>query len=95
VSPAIFGWELGDRREDPFAHRRYRNLGGWVAELVAVAANQGLPVWHMVGTFYLGWIKVKNNEVAEGMSLLRTGLGAYSITRGGGVEAPKGEHPGG
>jgi len=56
-------------------------FGGWVAELVAVAANQGLPIWHMVGTFYLGGIKVKNNEVAEGMSLLRTGLGAYSITR--------------
>jgi predicted ATPase len=57
-------------------------LGEWMDELIAVATNQGLRAWQVVGTFYLGWIKVKNNEVAEGMSLLRTALAANSITRG-------------
>jgi predicted ATPase len=53
-----------------------------VDELVAVATNQWLPIWRVVGAFYLGWIKVKNNDVAEGMSLLRTSLAAYRVTRG-------------
>src|SRR5262249_40633439 len=57
-------------------------LTEWVDELVAVATNHGLPSWHVVGTFYLGWMKVKNNAVAEGMSLLRTSLATNRITRG-------------
>jgi predicted ATPase len=57
-------------------------LTEWVDELVAVTTKQGLPSWHTVGTFYLGWIKVKNNAVAEGMSLLRTSLATNRITRG-------------
>jgi len=58
-------------------------LGEWVDELVAIASNQGLSIWHMVGIFYLGWIKVKNNDVAEGLSFLRTSLATYRVTRGG------------
>src|SRR5262249_3959255 len=57
-------------------------IGEWVDELVAIASNQWLSIWHMVGTFYLGWIKVKNSDVAEGMSLLRTSLATYRVTRG-------------
>jgi len=30
-----------------------------------------------VGTFYRGWIKVKNGDVTEGMSLLRSSMAAY------------------
>ena len=57
-------------------------LGEWMDELVAVATNQGLASWHVVGTFYIGWIKVKNNGVEEGLSFLRSALAANTITRG-------------
>src|SRR5215467_7495122 len=42
-------------------------------ELVAVATEQGFPFWRAHGTICRGWVKVKNSDVAEGISLLRTG----------------------
>jgi class 3 adenylate cyclase/predicted ATPase len=52
-------------------------LHKWADELVAVAAEQGIPWWGTVGTIYRGWVKAKNGDVAEGISLLRSGLAAY------------------
>jgi predicted ATPase len=49
-------------------------------ENVAVAAEQGFPFWRAQGNLYRGLIKVKNGEVAEGMSLLRSGLIALRAT---------------
>jgi len=49
-------------------------------QLIAVAAKQGFPHWHAVGTIYRGWVKVKNGDVAAGMSLLRSGSAAYRVT---------------
>jgi predicted ATPase len=49
-------------------------------ELVAVATEQGFPVYRANGTIYRGWVKVKNGDVAEGMSLLRNGSNAYRAT---------------
>jgi predicted ATPase len=49
-------------------------------ELVAVATEQGFPVYRANGTIYRGWVKVKNGDVAEGMSLLRSGSNAYRAT---------------
>jgi predicted ATPase len=46
-------------------------------ELVAVATEQGVPWWSTVGTIYRGWVKAKNGDVSEGISLLRSGLAAY------------------
>jgi class 3 adenylate cyclase/predicted ATPase len=46
-------------------------------ELVAVATEQGVPWWITVGTIYRGWVKAKNGDVTEGISLLRSGLAAY------------------
>jgi predicted ATPase len=46
-------------------------------ELVAVATEQGVPWWRTVGTIYRGWVKAKNADVAEGISLLRCGFAAY------------------
>ena len=48
-------------------------LGERVDELVAVAIEQGFPFWSAVGTIYRGWLKAKNGDVAEGISLLRSG----------------------
>jgi predicted ATPase len=48
-------------------------LGEWVDELVAVATEQGLPQWRAQGAIFHGWVKVKNGDVMEGMSLLRSG----------------------
>jgi predicted ATPase len=50
-------------------------------ELVVVTTEQGFPFWWAQGTVYRGWVKVKNGEVAEGISLLRRGSAAYRATR--------------
>jgi class 3 adenylate cyclase/predicted ATPase len=49
-------------------------------ELVAVATEQGFPFWRAEGTICRGWVKVKNGDPAEGISLLRSGSAAYRAT---------------
>jgi predicted ATPase len=49
-------------------------------QLDAVATEQGFPHWHSQGAIYRGYAKVKNGDVAEGMSLLRDGSSAYRAT---------------
>ena len=49
-------------------------------ELIAVATEQGFPRWRAMGTIYGGWLKVKKGEVAEGISLLRSGSATYRAT---------------
>ena len=51
-----------------------------VAQLVGVASEQGFPQYRAWGTIYRGLAKVKNGDVAEGMSFLRSGLAAYRST---------------
>jgi predicted ATPase len=51
-----------------------------VEQLVAVATEQGLPDWRAQGTIFRGWFKVKNGDVAEGISLLQSGSAAYRAT---------------
>jgi predicted ATPase len=58
-------------------------LGKWADELVAVASEQGLSFFGAIGTSYRGWLKVKNGDVSEGISLLRSGTAAF---RGTGAE---------
>jgi predicted ATPase len=55
-------------------------LDEWADQLVAVATEQGFPVWGAVGTIHRGWVKVKNGDVTEGMSLVRSGSAAYRAT---------------
>ena len=55
-------------------------LGERVDELVALAIEQGFPYWRARGTIYRGWVKVENGDVAEGVSLLRSGSAAYGAT---------------
>ena len=52
-------------------------LSEWVDQLVAVTTEQGLPHWRSQGTIFRGWVKVKNGDIAEGMSLLRSHGAAY------------------
>jgi predicted ATPase len=49
-------------------------------ELVGVATEQGFPYWRAFGTMVRGWVKVRNRDVTEGMSLLRSGLAAHRDT---------------
>ena len=49
-------------------------------QLIAVATEQGFPLYRALGTIYRGCGKAGTGEVAEGMSLLRTGLRAYRAT---------------
>jgi class 3 adenylate cyclase/predicted ATPase len=55
-------------------------LGPRSEELVAVTTEQGFPYWRAQGTIYCGWVKVQNGDVAEGISLLRSGSSAYRAT---------------
>ncbi|HME21712.1 MAG TPA: AAA family ATPase [Acetobacteraceae bacterium] len=48
-----------------------------VDEIVAVAIEQGFPFWRALGTICRGWIKVKNGDVTDGLSLLRSGVAAF------------------
>src|SRR5262249_52473095 len=55
-------------------------LDEWVDRLIEVATEQGFPHYRAEGTIYRGWGKVKNGNVAEGLSLLRSGASAYRAT---------------
>jgi class 3 adenylate cyclase/predicted ATPase len=58
-------------------------LSEWADQLVAVTNEQGFPYWGAQGTIYSGWVKVKNGDVAEGISLLGACSAAF---RGTGAE---------
>ena len=38
------------------------------------------PRWRAIGTIFHGWVKIKTGDVAEGISLLRSGSSAHSAT---------------
>jgi predicted ATPase len=57
-------------------------------ELLAVAIEQGFPLWHALGTIFRGWVKVKNGDVAEGISLMRRGWTACRATGAEGNMTP-------
>src|SRR5262249_3861915 len=40
----------------------------------------GLPHWGAQGTIYRGWVRAKDGDVKEGLSLLRIGSAAYRAT---------------
>jgi class 3 adenylate cyclase/predicted ATPase len=48
-------------------------LGEWADQAVAVTTEQGFPRWRAIGAIFGGWVKIKNGDVAEGVSLLRSG----------------------
>jgi predicted ATPase len=49
-------------------------------QLAALATEQSFPFWRAQATILRGWIKVKNGNVADGVSLLRGGLSAFRDT---------------
>jgi hypothetical protein len=55
-------------------------LGELADQLIALATEQGFPLWRAWGTIYHGWVKAKNGDVAQGISLLRSGSTAYRAT---------------
>jgi class 3 adenylate cyclase/DNA-binding winged helix-turn-helix (wHTH) protein/predicted ATPase len=62
-----------------FEARRLSFLGDHAAlserteELFAVTTEQGFPFWRAHGACFRGWVKVKEGDVAEGISLLHAG----------------------
>jgi predicted ATPase len=55
-------------------------LGEWVDQLATVTTEQGFPHWRAMETICRGWVRVKNDDVAEGISLLRSGSAASRAT---------------
>jgi class 3 adenylate cyclase/predicted ATPase/energy-coupling factor transporter ATP-binding protein EcfA2 len=51
-----------------------------VGQLIAVATEQGFPMYRALGTVYRGWGKARTGDAAEGLSLLRSGSSAYRAT---------------
>jgi predicted ATPase len=49
-------------------------------DLVAVATDQGFPFYRATGAIFRGWVKARNAEVTEGLSLLQAGSSAYCAT---------------
>jgi len=60
--------------------RDYAVLDEWVMQLVALATEQDFPHWIEQGTIYRGWVNVNTGDVAGGISLLRSGWGAFRAT---------------
>jgi class 3 adenylate cyclase/predicted ATPase len=58
-------------------------------QLIAVAAEQGFPLYEALGSIYRGWSKVGMGDMVEGISLLRSGSSAYNAT---GAETRKSYH---
>ncbi|HXO91044.1 MAG TPA: AAA family ATPase [Stellaceae bacterium] len=55
-------------------------LGKRADEMVALGTDRGFPLWGALGTTYRGWVKVKNGDLTEGISLLRRGSADYRAT---------------
>ena len=51
-----------------------------VDDLIAIATDQGFPFYRATGAIFRGWVKAKNADVTEGLSLLRAGSSAYCAT---------------
>jgi predicted ATPase len=49
-------------------------------QLAALADEQGFSYYRAMAAIYRGWAKIKNGDMAEGMSLLRSGSAAYRAT---------------
>jgi predicted ATPase len=49
-------------------------------QLIALATEHGFPFYNAQGAIGRGWVKVKNGDLVEGISLLRNGLTAYRAT---------------
>lgn len=60
--------------------REYTALDERANELIAVATEQGFPLFRMLGTIYLGSVKANTGDLTMGMSLLRSGSSAYMAT---------------
>ena len=52
-------------------------IGEWADQLVAITTERGFPQWRAQGTAYRGWVKAKNGDVAEGISLLRSSTAVH------------------
>jgi predicted ATPase len=49
-------------------------------QMFAVAGEQGFPFYRALGTIYRGWSRALGGDVAEGISLLRSGLNDHTAT---------------
>src|SRR5262249_431127 len=58
------------RGETPLAHQR-------AAELVSLAEEHGLELWHAIGNVDFGWSEVLLGRVQEGIAQIRSGIEAY------------------
>jgi predicted ATPase len=50
------------------------------SQLIAMATEQGFPLYQTLGTIFRGWAKVNAGDLAAGISLLRSGSNAYGAT---------------
>jgi class 3 adenylate cyclase/predicted ATPase len=58
----------------------YLALDERAIELLALASEQAFPWYRALGIIYRGWSKVESGDIADGMSLMRSGAIAYRAT---------------
>jgi predicted ATPase len=63
-------------------------FGERLAQLVALTTDQGFRVWPAMGEILNGWNKVATGDVADGISLLRSGSTYYRTAAAGVVWVP-------
>jgi class 3 adenylate cyclase/predicted ATPase len=55
-------------------------LGERADQLSSLAAEHGFPYWSAEAKIYRGWVKIKNGDLSEGISYLRSGSTAFRAT---------------
>jgi class 3 adenylate cyclase/predicted ATPase len=58
----------------------YAALDQRAGQLIAVATEQGFPLYRVLGTIYRGWVKANTGDLQAGISLLRCGSNSYIAT---------------
>jgi len=58
----------------------YTALDERANQLIAIATEQGFPLFRMLGTIYLGSVKASTGDLSTGISLLRSGSSDYIAT---------------
>jgi predicted ATPase/class 3 adenylate cyclase len=60
--------------------RDIRGVEQHAAALVALAAEQGFPLWHALGVAFDGWALAQQGRAVEGIGQIEAGLHAYRAT---------------
>ena len=62
-----------------YVAERERRLTRILRALLALAAEQGFPLWTAEGTVLQGWVLAEQGQLDEGLAQMQQGLAAYRV----------------